>query len=339
MTTKEMQKRSERSQDLRVLKSNGNFFVESAEGMVLYKVNQEGEGKYLCTCGDYARGIKTEANFQCKHILAVLSCVISEPAEFLERKKPKLDERFIKTIEGRDFVLYSGLLDLAHQKGLLKIEVDPLQYPTKDNGYFAICKATALSKFGETFSDVGDANPTNCNAKVAKHLLRMASTRAKARALRDMDDIGMTCLEELGDLDEVLGEDPGKEKSKKNLLKKETKPPETQPPQQSKVPAGEPKVDKGNGSNGGNGSSAKAKTEKPEPKAQKTGEAKKETKPDQPAPMMSSAQKNAIFNLSRRRGISVEELGKMAQKDYGVPLDNLSSANASTFIRTLQQSA
>jgi len=66
MTTKEMQKRNERSQDLRVLKSNGNFFVESAEGMVLYKVDQEGEGKYLCTCGDYARGIKNDANFQCK---------------------------------------------------------------------------------------------------------------------------------------------------------------------------------------------------------------------------------------------------------------------------------
>ena len=30
MTTKELQKRSERSQDLRVLKSNGNYFVESA---------------------------------------------------------------------------------------------------------------------------------------------------------------------------------------------------------------------------------------------------------------------------------------------------------------------
>jgi hypothetical protein len=54
---------------------------------------------------------------------------------------------------------------------------------------------------------------------------------------------------------------------------------------------------------------------------------------------MSSAQKNAIFNLSRRRGISVEELGKMSQKDYGVEVDKLTAANASTFIRSLQQSA
>jgi hypothetical protein len=210
MTTKELQRRSERSQDLRVLKSNGNYFVESAEGMVLYKVNSAGEGdKYVCTCGDYARGTKNDPNFACKHVLAVQSCVMTEQAEFLEKKKPKLDERFIKTIEGRDFVLYSGLLDLAHQKGLLKIEVEPLQYPTKENGYFAICKATAASKFGEIFIDAGDANPANCNSKVAKHLLRMASTRAKARALRDMTNIGLTALEELGDLDEVLGDESG----------------------------------------------------------------------------------------------------------------------------------
>src|SRR5512136_476887 len=160
MTTKELQRRSERSQDLRVLKSNGNYFVESAEGMVLYKVNPSGEpDKFVCTCGDYARGTKSDPNFACKHVMAVQSCVMTEQAEFLEKKKPKLDERFIKTIEGRDFVLYSGLLDLAHQKGLLKIEVDPLQFPTKDNGNFAICKAQVTSKFGEVFSDVGDANP------------------------------------------------------------------------------------------------------------------------------------------------------------------------------------
>ena len=339
MTTKELQKRSERSQDLRVLKSNGNYFVESAEGMVLYKVNPAGEAdKYVCTCGDYARGIKNDPKFECKHILAVQSCVITEVGEFMEKKKPRLDERFIKTIEGRDFVLYSGLLDLAHQKGLLKIEVDPLQYPTKENGNFAICKATATSKFGEVFVDVGDANPTNCNAKVAKHLLRMASTRAKARALRDMDDIGMTCLEELGDLDEVLeGEPSGKDKAKKTSPQKNAKPQEPKTAAESKpaepAPSGEAKADKGNGSNGEKGASAKEKTEEAKPKG-----AKAESKPDQPAPMMSSAQKSAIFNLSRRRGISVEELGKMAQQNYGVPLDNLTAANASTFIRTLQQS-
>jgi hypothetical protein len=156
----------------------------------------------------------------------------------------------------------------------------------------------------------------------------MASTRAKARALRDMDDIGMTCLEELGDLDEVLGEEAsGDLKPKKNAPKKIAKAPE---PQAAK----ETKAEKGDGSNGGNGGATKQKTEEPKPKS-----ARSEPTPDQPAPMMSSAQKNAIYNLSRRRGISVEELEKMAQQNYGVPLESLSSANASAFIRTLQQSA
>jgi hypothetical protein len=308
MTTKELQKRSERSQDLRVLKSNGNYFVESAEGMVLYKVNPTGEpGKYVCTCGDFARGTKNDPNFACKHVLAVQSCVMTEQAEFLEKKKPKLDERFIKTIEGRDFVLYSGLLDLAHQKGLLKIEVEPLQYPTKENGYFAICKATAASKFGEIFIDAGDANPANRNSKVAKHLLRMASTRAKARALRDMTNIGLTALEELGDLDEVIGDESGDNgKARKVSQKKITKPPEPQPAQETKA-------EKGNGSNGGSEKPAKSQKEPP----------KKESKPES-TPKMSTAQKNAIYNLSRRRGISVEELENMAKQNYGGPLDSLS---------------
>jgi len=349
MTEKEIQKKNEKSQGLKVLRANGNFFVESQEGAILYRVTPDGNGKFSCSCGDYAKGVKNDFLFQCKHILSVLNCVPTgdvEAAEFLEKHRPKLDERFIKNIEGRDFVLYSGLLDLAHQKGLLKIEVDALQYPTKENGNFAICKATATSKFGEVFVDVGDANPTNCNAKVSKHLLRMASTRAKARALRDMDDIGMTCLEELGDLDEVLGDEANGEKSRRNAQRKPAKPPESQPPQESKKPAGEPKAEKGNGSNGGNGSSAKSKATgskaeetKSPPKPESKPEPKKDSKGEQPTPKMSSAQKSAIFNLSRRRGISVEDLEKMSQQNYGVSLDNLTAANASTFIRTLQQSA
>ena len=83
-----------------------------------------------------------------------------------------------------------------------------IQNPTAENGHMAIVKAQAESKLGELFVDVGDATPTNCNAKVAKHLLRMASTRAKARALRDFTNIGMTCLEELGDLNDITEEEP-----------------------------------------------------------------------------------------------------------------------------------
>ena len=84
---------------------------------------------------------------------------------------------------------YAGLLDYAHQIGISSIEVEPLQLPTKDNGNFAICRATVVSKIGESFTDIGDANPINCNAKVGKHLLRLASTRAIARALRSLSQM------------------------------------------------------------------------------------------------------------------------------------------------------
>ena len=69
------------------------------------------------------------------NILSVLQCNVKDikNGDILEKKTPKLDSRFIKSIDGKDFALYSGLLDLAHQKGLLKIEVEAIQYPTKEN--------------------------------------------------------------------------------------------------------------------------------------------------------------------------------------------------------------
>lgn len=75
MTEKEIQKRNEKSQTLKVLRANGNYFVKSSEGMVLYKVTPDGNGKYSCSCGDYAKGVKNNLLFQCKHICSVLNCV------------------------------------------------------------------------------------------------------------------------------------------------------------------------------------------------------------------------------------------------------------------------
>ena len=138
--------------------------------------------------------------------------------------QPVLDERFIMTIKGKEFVLYSGLLDLAHQKGLKGIIVEAVQFPTKANGMEGICKAVVESKDGEEYVEIGDANPANVRPLIAAHVLRMAATRAKARALRDYTNIGMTCLEELGDLDDVIGNDsPNTAVSKKKTVKRKPK--------------------------------------------------------------------------------------------------------------------
>ena len=135
----------------------------------------------------------------------------------MERWRPKLDDSFIKKIDDKDFVLYSGLLDVAHQKNLSSVDVELIQFPSDENKQTAICRAKVETVDGKKFSDIGDANPQNCNSKVARHLIRMASTRAKARAFRDMDNIGMTALEELGDLSEVIGNNQPAQKKINNV--------------------------------------------------------------------------------------------------------------------------
>lgn len=115
-----------------------------------------------------------------------------------------IDSKFIINLKGKEFVTYEGLLDLAHQKGLIGLEVEIVQIPSKENEMTAICKATAKTK-DEVYTDIGDANPQSVNKNIAPHLIRMASTRAKARALRDLTNIGMTALEELAESDDVIG--------------------------------------------------------------------------------------------------------------------------------------
>ena len=113
--------------------------------------------------------------------------------------RPLLDKRFIVDLKGKEFVTYAGLLDLAHQHGLTELKVEILQIPTPDNGLECLVQATAVTESGAMFSDLGDANPHNCSKSVAQHIIRMASTRAKARVLRDLSNIGITALEELGE--------------------------------------------------------------------------------------------------------------------------------------------
>ncbi len=108
----------------------------------------------------------------------------------------KLNENFIINLQGKSFVTYEGLLDYAHQLGLESIEVEIIQIPNPDNNMTAICKATARTE-DKTYTDIGDASPNSVTSTLVPHLLRMASTRAKARALRDLANIGMTAFEEL----------------------------------------------------------------------------------------------------------------------------------------------
>lgn len=249
----------------------------------------------------------------------------------VEEHRPRLDERFLANIQGKDFVLYTGLLDLAHQHGLERLEVEYIQFPSQDNGETAICKATAVARNGAVFTDIGDANPTNVNKKIAPHIIRMASTRAKARVLRDLTNIGITCLEELGDLSDALEDNYGPKssvpyksynRSYSNREEESFSSPRREVPVNRNAPA-----------------SARQPERQPERQADWNNKPKAAPALNGGAPRISDAQKRALFNLATRHGMSPEELQSLAEERFGSVLEDLSSADAASLIRYLQQAS
>jgi hypothetical protein len=112
-------------------------------------------------------------------------------------------DEFLITRQGRQYVLFAGLLDEAHSRGLRGIDTELIQVPDDANGNVAIVKATAEMEDGRHFSGIGDASPENVGRNIVPHIIRMAETRAKARALRDAVNVGATALEELSDGDDA----------------------------------------------------------------------------------------------------------------------------------------
>jgi hypothetical protein len=364
MTNQEALKRSEKSQNLKVWQADDTwFYVESEDGKIAYKCCITDQGDY-CNCGDFATRSKNDHSFKCKHLLAVMNSVPRNEvleAQFLDKRRPKLDESFIKQIDDKDFVIYAGLLDVAHQKNLCMVDVELIQFPSEENKQTAICKAKVETTDGRKFSDIGDANPQNCNSKVARHLIRMASTRAKARAFRDMDNIGMTALEELGDLSEVIGNN-NTVQPKKNNVKPFIKPDANKPlamVKENMAPVAKVKTDEitkplpnektvpvnatvDAAADSANAANAPVPADPVPVKDKKTKAAKpgngngNGAAKTEKTPMMSEAQKSALFNLSRRRGISLEDIETRAREKYGVPAEQLTAENAGEFIRYLQ---
>ena len=126
-------------------------------------------------------------------------------------------EEYMIERQGRRFVLYAGLLEEAHSRGLRSIETDLLQIPDSENGEVAVVRATVRTEDGK-FTGIGDASPENVNRTIVPHLIRMAETRAKARALRDAINVGVTAFEELGGEDgaEVVEPSPPRAQREEN---------------------------------------------------------------------------------------------------------------------------
>lgn len=108
-----------------------------------------------------------------------------------DTKKTDLS-KYIVNVQGKDFITFPGLLSEAHAQGLSSIDTELVNEDLSS----PVVKATV--KLGDkSFTGYGDANANNVAKKVAGALIRMAETRAVARALRFACNIDMTALEEL----------------------------------------------------------------------------------------------------------------------------------------------
>jgi hypothetical protein len=184
------------------------YLVKNLENGHEYVVDGE-----RCNCPAFVHGNQRP----CKHVRAVhlyfetqvsrdfpSSCSPSQETPPQENPSPSgVKREFLVTRQGKQFVLYAGLLDLAHRTGLRSITTELVQVPSSANGYEAIVKAVVTMSDGRSFTGYGDASPSNVNVMVKHCLLRMAETRAKARALRDAVNVGVASLEEVESEEEV----------------------------------------------------------------------------------------------------------------------------------------
>jgi hypothetical protein len=163
-----------------------------------------------CDCKDFA---KAPHNF-CKHRL---SAAIARRAQELVKAQasnghaaptpaPAQAEAPVPTpqgvlaqhvvmIQGKPFVKFSGLLAMAHERGLVALTADW----TFNDAELSLAHAVATFQDGRRFEESGDASPTNTTKKVAVHFRRVALTRAKARVLRDALGIDLVAVEELAE--------------------------------------------------------------------------------------------------------------------------------------------
>jgi hypothetical protein len=106
---------------------------------------------------------------------------------------PTIPADGLTMIQGKPFVRFEALLQMAHAQGLLRLETTIVQC----SEVLAVCQSTATFKDGRVFTDIGDATERNVPKHLAPHFIRMAATRASARALRRALNLSICSLEEL----------------------------------------------------------------------------------------------------------------------------------------------
>lgn len=98
--------------------------------------------------------------------------------------------------DGRVVVRLGDLLQRAHTEGLRRVRTRIVQVPVRENGYLAVAHAEVRLTRG-TFTGVGDASPESVDPPFAVHAVRVAESRALARAFRFALGVADVCQEEL----------------------------------------------------------------------------------------------------------------------------------------------
>lgn len=218
-------------------------------------------------------------------------------------KQAAINPAFVYERKGKRMAYYGGLLDAAHDNDTLSITTELIQIGTVANDRVFIVKAFVTTPKG-TFSGYGDADPSNVSREMLPNLLRLAETRAKARALRDAINAAGVLLE--GDAD-----DDG---------------PEYQPEQRAAASRPE--------------SPAFAEPAKPiiraEPSLAPAPGPPRAGPPSFPPAKATEQQIRAILNSGNARGMSVRDLDTDALFKYGSVVGELSVADAAAYIKHLQ---
>jgi len=97
-------------------------------------------------------------------------------------------------LQGKEFVLLSGLLSLSHENGLESLDTTMIEHDPGEKSAVFRCLATGSRG---AYSGHGDASPANLSRNMVPSYIRMAETRSIARALRFYLGIGMCARDEL----------------------------------------------------------------------------------------------------------------------------------------------
>jgi len=116
-----------------------------------------------------------------------------------DQHRIRLNKKLMQRIKNKLFPTIDAVVDAMHNAGILKEwRVELIKAPTKilpekrtgddepedinSDAYLAIAKATVILSNGHIFESMGDAHPLSVSDSMRPHVIRMADTRALARA-------------------------------------------------------------------------------------------------------------------------------------------------------------